>query len=45
MRKCKYCDNEAELKSYRERSGQVSSEIVCYECHYKTNEELEKQTL
>lgn len=39
---CKYCNNIARIKSYRERNGQTSSEIVCYRCHESTNEELTK---
>ena len=39
-RLCKYCSNEAETVSYRERSGQVSKEIVCWDCHYKSNEAI-----
>lgn len=38
--KCKYCGEKAEVKSYRSRSGQVSSEIVCLLCNNKTNQQL-----
>ena len=40
--KCQYCKNPAEMKGYRERDGQVGSEIVCYSCASKTNEELKQ---
>jgi len=36
--KCKYCDNVAEIKGYRERDGQTSSELVCLDCNSLTNE-------
>ena len=35
--RCKYCSNLAEMKGYRERNGQVSSEIVCRDCNDKVN--------
>jgi len=40
-RLCKYCADEAQTISYRERSGQVSKEIVCFRCHNLTNEALQ----
>ncbi len=39
---CKYCFNDAETMSYRERDGQVSKEIVCNKCHSLTNEAIAK---
>jgi len=35
--KCKYCDNDAEIKSYRDNNGQVGSEFVCLDCHGLAN--------
>ena len=43
--KCKYCGEKAEVKSYRSRSGQVSSEIVCLLCDNKTNQQLAMENL
>jgi hypothetical protein len=42
---CKYCTNDAEIKSYRGSNGQVNSEIVCLECHNNTDEELASNQL
>jgi len=38
--KCCYCNNDAELKSYRDNGGCVGSEIVCGMCHQLSNETL-----
>lgn len=40
-RLCKYCFNQAETGSYRERNGQVSRELVCFRCEGLTNKALE----
>lgn len=36
-KKCRYCENDAETVSYRDNSGCVSKEFVCFECHHKSN--------
>lgn len=42
MVECKYCNNPATMKGYRERNGQTSSEVVCYRCNDLTNEAIDK---
>ena len=38
---CKYCNDEAKIKSYRGRSGQVNKEFVCYDCHNLNNKQVD----
>ncbi len=36
---CKYCNEKAVVKSYRNRNGQTNKENVCLDCHYLDNEQ------
>jgi hypothetical protein len=40
---CKYCNQKAIMKSYRDRNGQTNKEIVCLDCHYSENKIVDKK--
>ncbi len=38
---CKYCNDKASIKSYRDRNGQVNKENVCLDCHQLDNSSVD----